>query len=1003
MPGGCAFALLVFALAVGPARAADEREWRAGDFSVASTDGALAISLRGEILVRADYLSGFKLVEPPAVQESEQGDRLEATLSWGADGSTSLTKRIVVRPTDVVVMWVLTTRLEGDEKAGGELGLWVPEAALSVRPAAVFSAYSETEVESGELPMIDPHAIVLGRGDASVEWQLAVDRHRAWMSQDHRESRGDYRFVMVPRFGAPGGTLRAVLHISSPAAHPEAPMRPDGRRLERGPIGKDLCDLIEDDFTLTLVRDRRWAHTSDAVNVVARAYAVDDQARDIDVTYRLVDETGAVCDEGTTAIESDGRRPAGSGISLRPRRNGVYRLEVEYEAEGEVRKRETLFALLPKIDRRRFLPDSVFGAAVSANPYYLKLAETIGLKWNRNHCGATDTRWPRMQTERGTYNWSDETLARLEQHHIKTFGSLFLSPPWYDELRKTDFDKFVDVWVKEYVTPVVGHYKDTIRHWEVWNEPYYEFAGRAADYVKLLRASYEAIKAIDPELQVYGTCGPPGSMSLNWYAEVFAEGGMQYQDGVSGHFYPHGIRGVGGEVQVRQWLQNVKQLIRDFNDGEPAPLWNSESTVSPPATLWTLPYHHTYFRWRPGQGPPNVPDPLEQASFFTKLYLVHFIEDVKYSFHLFTGGEFYTSHPCEYDGTPLTMVVAHAALSDRVEGATYAGEADLHPEIQAHLVERNEEAGACLWGTLFQGDDRADLTILSAPSNLRVLDLFGTELARAASGEALEVRLTSVPVWLVSRRDASADDLRRALVSAELAVKMAPPPQPSQVGTPLEPARDPDWLGFTPIDLSQHANRSFTDETPGDGLGGWTDEGENDLRNLPVGEWVIEGVPFRILDPAENDGKSCLVLFGNQRRDFPESITGIPINERLDELHFLHLCTYGMGREQEVLKYVAHYADGTTVEVPMEGMSQITDWYYGGTLPQAKVAWEGPNLVKEDVRVWYTSWRSPKPAATRLVSLDIVSGRGPVPVVIAITGAFSNRTGHHHSADGGLP
>ena len=75
---------------------------------------------------------------------------------------------------------------------------------------------------------------------------------------------------------------------------------------------------------------------------------------------------------------------------------------------------------------------------------------------------------------------------------------------------------------------------------------------------------------------------------------------------------------------------------------------------------------------------------------------------------------------------------------------------------------------------------------------------------------------------------------------------------------PAAPASRGDWVGFHAVDLAPAVNRGFADEEPDDGQGGWTDEGPNDMRNLPTGEWRLNGVPFRILGPGDHQGKSCL-------------------------------------------------------------------------------------------------------------------------------------------------
>jgi hypothetical protein len=57
-----------------------------------------------------------------------------------------------------------------------------------------------------------------------------------------------------------------------------------------------------------------------------------------------------------------------------------------------------------------------------------------------------------------------------------------------------------------YVRAVVSHYRKTITYWQVWNEPdlriFWHPNPIAGDYANLLRQSYDAIKAINPQAKV---------------------------------------------------------------------------------------------------------------------------------------------------------------------------------------------------------------------------------------------------------------------------------------------------------------------------------------------------------------------------------------------------------------------------------------------------------------------------------------------------------------------
>ena len=63
-----------------------------------------------------------------------------------------------------------------------------------------------------------------------------------------------------------------------------------------------------------------------------------------------------------------------------------------------------------------------------------------------------------------------------------------------------------------------------------------------------------------------------------------------------------------------------------------------------------------------------------------------------------------------------------------------------------------------------------------------------------------------------------------------------------------------------PVNLKKTANMDFADEAPGDGKGGWTDQGpENDLRKLKPGTVRTGALSFEVLDPgyAPTAGKPC--------------------------------------------------------------------------------------------------------------------------------------------------
>ena len=204
------------------------------------------------------------------------------------------------------------------------------------------------------------------------------------------------------------------------------------------------------------------------------------------------------------------------------------------------------------------------------------------------------------------------------------------------------------------------------------------------------------------------------------------------------------------------------------------------------------------------------------------------------------------------------------------------------------------------------------------------------------------------------------------------------------------------------VDLRPYANRGFTDTAPGD-RSGWTDQGENDLRHIPQGRmdedkrvWDIaynealrdkqlfRGVPFDVIDQKSNSGKSCIVLRGELRREFPAEVTGIRVGRRATRLYFLHTAVFGT--TPKTAEYVIHYADGTTETVPLRGRFEIADWWAPRHLDNALLAWSGVNPAsKQNVGVYAFEYRNPHPDK-EITTIDFRSEGNAVPVLLAITG-----------------
>ena len=217
---------------------------------------------------------------------------------------------------------------------------------------------------------------------------------------------------------------------------------------------------------------------------------------------------------------------------------------------------------------------------------------------------------------------------------------------------------------------------------------------------------------------------------------------------------------------------------------------------------------------------------------------------------------------------------------------------------------------------------------------------------------------------------------------------------------PLADAVDRDYTAdkenLVFIDLAEKANVPFRDEVDNDGKGGWTDQGTNDFRMMPLGVQEAAGIRFNILDPDKNNGRSCLVVRGSERQHFPAAIRDIKVGRKLSRLFFLH--TAAWGGKGKAGAYRINFADGTHLDYPIEGNQNIGDWWTVAQLPAAKIGILRKNAMDHEVGTFVAEWENPKPDV-EIKSIDFLSAteaRGneidwlpsgtPIPVLVAVTG-----------------
>ena len=210
-----------------------------------------------------------------------------------------------------------------------------------------------------------------------------------------------------------------------------------------------------------------------------------------------------------------------------------------------------------------------------------KLA-SAGVKWVR-----IDTSWAGIEdTAKGARNaWYigmvDFCVNQARARGMNVLITLWMTPGWANGNRGNLVPPTNPQDYADFARWAAGYWRGRVAAWEVWNEPDPNqsfWQGTIDQYAGLLRASYPAFKAGDPEAKV--VLGGPSANDDAWIRQVYARGTKDFFDVVSTHPY-QGMADAPPEQADdgnRWWfthLPAVRQVMLDYGDAL-KPVWYGE-------------------------------------------------------------------------------------------------------------------------------------------------------------------------------------------------------------------------------------------------------------------------------------------------------------------------------------------------------------------------------------------------------------------------------------------
>ncbi len=516
----------------------------------------------------------------------------------------------------------------------------------------------------------------------------------------------------------------------------------------------------------------------------------------IAVRAELTDYFDARLPDLSTIIKIPARKNIKTDMPLGIPGTGFYRVKLFWEIGKNRHVEETTLAVTPRYAGK----DSPFGINhAMTTPELCRSLQRAGVVWARDW----SLDWNQVEREEGNISFagSDAQIDRVLEYGMSVTSLLppFASAIWassapadVEQYLPANFAEPLD-FVKmgyapkdpqklyDFIYKTAEHYRSRVKVWEFYNEPVHTIYSlpsantklpganyTVADYVKLLKGAYRAMKSADPGCRVMGGISVGSLEAIVAGARELVElGGLEALDIYAVHPYGHLA---GSPEEFAPFFAKMNEVLVDQN-GKGVPLWATEfgyyGADEKPLTPWIAP--RNYFS-------ANVmrKSEKEAADYSVRaavIMLAHRVEKIFYH----QGVEAQLNNNCMTLecpffgplGTPRKVFVAQAVLADLLGPA---------PRL-AGVLKKPERIGETLtgevYGYAFQGGGKAVLVAwapeinqnrwaleLSGKSDTRpihVFNLAGGELANNS------IDLGESPVYIVTREQ-NTQDLLNAFI-----------------------------------------------------------------------------------------------------------------------------------------------------------------------------------------------------------------------------------------------
>ena len=346
---------------------------------------------------------------------------------------------------------------------------------------------------------------------------------------------------------------------------------------------------------------------------------------------------------------------------------------------------------------------------------------------------------------------TDQTIELARRHGISVLGVIGFPPRWatnapQDDPRPWTYMPKLEDW-EEHVYRLVDHYKDRVKHWEVWNEPdivvFWEPEPNPQDYAKVLSAAYRGAKRADRDCTVYGvssTSAPFRRSDWTFVEAVLKAGGLRSMDVLAVH--PYHFPQSPEEAGLSAFVDQTVAMMQKYG-GRKGVSFTEIGVVT-----------HINSRGSSER---------VQAEMLPRSYVISLASgcvDKIFWFRLWDPGidRSYLEHAAGvvyHDWTPKPAYFAHRTLATELQDAKPLRWLRQGPDVYACLLKRQDDCVVAAWAA----SGRGVLTVRTGLPEVNLTDLMGNTRSERGTGGIHSTLLDGSVVLLSGMKEGAVEVL----------------------------------------------------------------------------------------------------------------------------------------------------------------------------------------------------------------------------------------------------